>query len=171
MNGYGVWRFRLSRFLGRFATRAAATLTFGRMPPFVSTSALVVREGCLLVVVDSIRKEPVLPGGHLRWSEMPQDALIREVWEETGYTVEPQGLVDVLAGTQWAGEPGVVRVIYRAIATGGSLQSSPEGEARWLRLDDMATSDTRDSAIVRRWLEAASDPEPPTGSVAHSPRT
>lgn len=171
MTGSRVWRFRLARFAGRFVTRTAATLTLGRMPPFVSTSALIVRDGSLLVVIDPIRKEAVLPGGHLRWFEMPQDALIREVWEETGYTVEPQGLVDVVAGTQGAGEPGVVRVIYRAVATGGSLRSSAEGEARWLRLDDIVRSDTRDSAIVRRWLEGVSDRDAPSSPASHSPRT
>lgn len=148
-----IWQFRCSRALGRLATRLAAEMTLRRMPPFVSTSAVIVDADRLLVVIDPIRREPILPGGHLRWREKPRDGVIREVREETGYTVRPDALLDVVAGEEWAGEAGVVRVIYVATVIGGSLASSPEGEARWALLSDVAESKTRDAPVVRLWLE------------------
>jgi ADP-ribose pyrophosphatase YjhB (NUDIX family) len=146
-----IWRYRLARGLGRFVTRAAAALTLGQMPPFTSTSAVVVRGEEVLVVVDSLRDEPVLPGGHLKWSERPHDALVREVREETGCIVEPGRLIGVFAGREWAGEEGVVRIVYEAELTGGALRSSGEGTATWMPVADLARSDTRDAPLMRIW--------------------
>ena len=77
-------QFQVSRTAGKFLVHLAALTTLYRMPPFVGTSALIVRDDRVLVVLDPIREEPVLPGGHLKWRETLRDALIREVWEETG---------------------------------------------------------------------------------------
>lgn len=150
-------KFHISRTVGKFLVELTALATFFRMPPFVGTSAVVAHEGRLLLVLDPIRGEPVLPGGHLRWRETLRDGLIREVWEETGYLIEPGRLIDALSGAVWAGEPGVVRVIYEAGIMGGALQSSPEGEAYWHEIDDFAGSEARDAAIIRLWRERTSD--------------
>jgi 8-oxo-dGTP diphosphatase len=124
------------------------------MPPFVSTSALVLDGDQLLVVIDPIRREPVLPGGHLKWREKPEAAVVREVREETGMLVELTRLVGVFAGEEWSGEPGIVRLIYEARACGGVLTSSAEGEARWLPFNDIARSATRDAPVLQAWLAA-----------------
>lgn len=153
-----VWQFRVSRALGRLLTHGAAYLTLGRMPPFVSTSALVVRDGHILTVYDPIRREPVLPGGHLHWREAPQEAVVREVEEETGYRVVLDGLRDVVSGMAEAGEPGVVRVIYEAHVVGGSLRPSAEGVPRWIPVSHAAETMRRDGAIVRRWVELNAAP-------------
>jgi ADP-ribose pyrophosphatase YjhB (NUDIX family) len=108
----------------------------------------------LLVVIDPIRREPVLPGGHLTWREKPQAAVVREVREETGMVIEPGSLVGVFAGEEWSGEPGIVRIIYEARVCGGVLTSSAEGEARWMPLDQVAQSATRDAPVIRIWLAA-----------------
>jgi 8-oxo-dGTP diphosphatase len=157
MNSWSTRRFRLARMAGKHLTRLVALATLHRMPPFVSTSALVERDGRVLTVFDPIRNEPILPGGHLRWHEPPEDGLVREVWEETGYLVEADGLVDVLAGERWAGEPGVVRIIYRAHIVGGTLRSSPEGEACWHDPVALAESESRDAEIIRRWRQRGQD--------------
>jgi ADP-ribose pyrophosphatase YjhB (NUDIX family) len=149
---FGIWRFRLSRLAGRLVTRLAAITTFGRMPPFVSVSVLVVEAGRLLVVVDSVRDEPVLPGGHLRWAEDPAKGAEREAHEETGYAVRPAALLGVYAGRDIAGEEGVVRIIYAGEIVGGSLRRSSEGIPRWMPIDSYAKSAARDAPIVRDWL-------------------
>lgn len=148
-----TWQFRASRFLGRAVTRIAALATLGRMPPFVSTSALVVDGERVLVVIDPIRGEPVLPGGHLRWRETPAAGMIREVREETGYAVQICRLVGVYAGEEWSREPGVVRLVYEVRVAGGALMSSPEGEAQWISVAEFVRSDSRDALIAQRWLQ------------------
>ena len=149
----GAWRFRLARAVGRTVTHVTAALTLYRMPPFVSASAVVVQDDWILTVLDPIRGEPTLPGGHLTWRERISDAVMREVREETGYIVEPGALVGVYSGEECTGEPGIVRVVYSATVVGGALRSSSEGEARWRPLAEMAGAETRDSPIVRRWME------------------
>lgn len=145
------WEFRVKRSLGRFVTTTAAVLTLGHMPPFVSASAVVIEGDRILAVLDPIRAEPVLPGGHLKWRETPTAAMIREVREETGYQVQPGPLICVAAGDELAGEPGIIRIIYEGMMTGGSLCSSDEGEAVWLPLDEFDRNSLRDATIVRAW--------------------
>jgi 8-oxo-dGTP pyrophosphatase MutT (NUDIX family) len=110
VSSHRVWQYRTLRHLGRFVTCTAAILTFGRMPPFVSASAIVLDGDRILAVLDPISNQAVLPGGHLRWKERPQAALIREVREETGYIVETQQLVNVCSGDESSGEFGNVRI-------------------------------------------------------------
>lgn len=147
-----VWQFRVSRALGKLVTRVAAALTLYRMPPFVSASAVVVDGERVLVVMDPIRREPVLPGGHLSWRESPTDAVVREVREETGYLIRPEKLLGVYTGQQLVGEEGIVRLVYESTVAGGALTSSHEGEAIWIPVKELAGSDTRDAPIVRSWL-------------------
>lgn len=160
MTDFRRWQYRVSRRLGRLITTTAAVLTLGRMPPFVSTSAIVVEGDKLLVVIDPIRQEPVLPGGHLKWREGPEAALVREVYEETGFHVATTGLHGVFSGEVWAGEPGVLRVIYTARVTGGALRSSPEGEARWCAIADLVSSSTRDRRLIAGWAGLTDPSEP-----------
>lgn len=156
MTGWRTWQYRLSRRMGRVTVRLAAFLTLGRMPSFVSTSALVVQGDRVLVVIDPVRHEPVLPGGHLKWDEEPREAAVREVGEETGLVVEPLEIIGVFAGQKWAGEPGIVRVVYRAIVKSGRLQSSPEGEAQWMSIAELLGSNSRDAAIVQIHMNQSS---------------
>jgi hypothetical protein len=83
------------------------------------------------VVIDPIRDEPIIPGGHMKWDESPQETVVREVREETGLDISVRRLVEVYSGAEWAGERGIVRIIYEGAVIGGSLVSSAEGEARW----------------------------------------
>lgn len=153
MSGGSTWRYRVLRLLGRIVTRTAATITLFRMPPFVSASAIVVDSDRVLVVVDPIKKEAVLPGGHLAWREPPDEAVVREVREETGYLVQIGDLVAVLSGKEWAGEWGIVRVIFTATVIGGELRSSHEGEARWEDVSSVLNAEGRDASVLRLWLD------------------
>ncbi|MGI8968458.1 MAG: NUDIX hydrolase [Chloroflexota bacterium] len=148
-----TWQYLLARRLGRGVTRIAAALTLERMPPFVSASAIVVDGEHVLVVRDPIRDELILPGGHLNWRESPEMAAVREVREETGLEIELSGLLGVVSGEKGAGEAGIVRVLYSATATGGTLTSSGEGEASWADIQSVAATDSRDAPIVRLWLQ------------------
>lgn len=68
--------------------------------PDVTVAALVLEAGRLLLVEEDVRGELVInqPAGHLEPEESLVDAMVRECREETGWTVEPTGLVGVY---QW----------------------------------------------------------------------
>jgi ADP-ribose pyrophosphatase YjhB (NUDIX family) len=157
----GRRRYNLLRWLGRTVTRTAAAITLEQMPPFVSASAVVTQDDRVLAVVDAILGEPILPGGHLTWRETPEEGCKREIREETGLIVEVDGLSGVYSGEERAGELGVVRLVYRARVTGGTLRSSAEGEAVWLSVADFTRLSIRDGPILLETMTRVSDPELP----------
>lgn len=88
--------------------------------------AVIVSDGSLLLTRIAPRSDGAglwtLPGGGLDWGEHPDDAVVREVYEETGLTV---GLLE-LAGvnshvfddTDTRSGLHAIRFIYRGVATG-----------------------------------------------------
>ena len=89
------------------------------------------------------RKNPnwpgiTFPGGHVEAGESFADAVIREVWEETGLTIEQPVLCGI---KQWDEEDGVRAVVlfYKSNRFSGELRSSEEGEVFWVRRADFET--------------------------------
>ena len=71
------------------------------------------------------------PGGHVEPGESFAESVIREVWEETGLTIEKP----ILCGTkQFQTEKGERYVVffYKADRFSGELRSSNEGEVFWI---------------------------------------
>ncbi len=71
--------------------------------PDVTVATIVPRNGKFLLVEETVRGELVLnqPAGHLEAHESLHDAACRETLEETGWTVELDGLVAIY---QWAND-------------------------------------------------------------------
>lgn len=71
-----------------------------------------------------------MPGGHIERDESVVDAVIREVYEETGLTVKNPKLVGV---KQFPIDDGRYLVFFfRAYEFSGTLTSSVEGEVEWI---------------------------------------
>lgn len=75
-----------------------AYLTDDAPPLYLVTSAraVVIRDGCVLVMQDRDGTRHILPGGRLEAGESPETAVRREVSEESGWTlgqVEPLGFM------------------------------------------------------------------------------
>lgn len=93
-----------------------------------------------------------LPGGGVEHGEHPEAAVVREVFEESGY----QARVDALLGVDsahWLTDDHVsvhsVNVVYAVEVTGGSLRPETNGTsdmAEWVTIEDLA--DLRHTAIV-----------------------
>jgi mutator protein MutT len=107
--------------------------------PLVGVGAVVFEAGRVLLVRRG--REPLkghwsLPGGLVELGERLLDAVVREVREETGLTVEPIELVEVVDRIHW--EESRVRyhyVIadYLCRVTSGSLQAASDADAvRWV---------------------------------------
>ncbi len=76
------------------------------------------------------------PGGHIEKGESFVESVIREVYEETGLTIEkPQ-----ICGTKdWEQEDGsrYIVVFYKTNKFYGKLKSSKEGEVKWMSIEEM----------------------------------
>jgi len=107
--------------------------------PLVGTGAVVHRGNRILLVK---RRNPpnqgrwALPGGLVELGETTQDAVVREILEETGLKVKIEGLLDVQTDVHVDGssklEYHYVLVDYLARPVSGRLKLNPESsDARW----------------------------------------
>jgi len=87
----------------------------------------------------------VAPGGAIDPDESPADAVVREVWEETGLHVAPAALLGVFGGPSFrvryanGDETGYVMAVFECRVLGGS--PAPDGEEvlelRWVAADEL----------------------------------
>ena len=101
----------------------------------------MIRDGEKVLVIDRKKKDwpgVTFPGGHVEKEESFVDAIIREVYEETGLRITaPQ-----LCGTkQFQTKEGARYVVffYKATRFSGQLKSSSEGEVFWIDRKDLHT--------------------------------
>mgnify|MGYP003191131105 FL=1 len=77
------------------------------------------------------------PGGHVENGESFTDAVIREVFEETGLTVSKLSLCGI---KDWTRDDGVryVVLLYKTSTYEGELKSSDEGEVFWTPVSSLS---------------------------------
>ena len=100
----------------------------------IFTNMCMITQGDMLLVLD--RKNPdwpgvTFPGGHVEPGESFVEAVIREVWEETGLTIKNP----ILCGSkQFQAKEGARYVVffYKTDRFSGELKSSDEGEVFWI---------------------------------------
>lgn len=112
-----------------------------RSEPAIFTNLCMVSDGNGNILVQD-RKNPdwpgvTFPGGHVEPEEPFTASVIREVWEETGLTIENPVLCGVKQFKTEAGERYVV-FLYKAERFHGTLRSSDEGQVFWVPRDRLS---------------------------------
>lgn len=78
--------------------------------------------------------ETTFPGGHVEQNEIFSKSMIREVWEETGLTIESPKLCGLY---HWhKGDIHKIITLYKAEKFSGTLASSKEGRVYWIPLEE-----------------------------------
>lgn len=120
-----------------------------------SVTGLVFDDQRRVLLVRPVHRDHVwvAPGGAVDPDEAPQDAVVREVWEETGLLVEPTQLRGVFGGPEYrvwyanGDEVGYMMAVYECRVTGGELRADGDeiAEARYFSQADLA------SITLSRW--------------------
>lgn len=113
--------------------------------PLVGVGA-VITAGCRVVLIrrgkEPSRGEWSIPGGLVRVGETLREAVTREAAEETGLTVRPEELVELLERI-FRDDQGRVRyhyvlADYRCQVTGGHLIAGSDAlDAQWVERDEL----------------------------------
>ncbi|MDI3329625.1 MAG: NUDIX domain-containing protein [Micrococcus sp.] len=132
----------------------------------VGAYGVIVQDGTLLLSLWQGPREAIwtLPGGGLELGEQPEQACLREIEEETGYTARLDGLLGVISRTIDAEHRThhrqrallAVQVLYRAEIVSGRLRPEVGGssvDAAWIPLDELHRH--RTSPHVHRALTLA----------------
>lgn len=101
----------------------------------IFTNMCMVSDGNGNILVQD-RKNPdwpglTFPGGHVESGESFVESVIREVWEETGLTIENPILCGIKQ-FQTENDERYVVLFYKADRFTGALKSSDEGEVFWI---------------------------------------
>jgi 8-oxo-dGTP diphosphatase len=134
----------------------------------IAAYAVIIRDGRVLLSRLAPYLSPTerwtLPGGGIEFAEHPRDAVVREVYEETGLRahVGEHAWIDsaLITGGSEDGERHAVRIVYdgwvgadapdpRVVETDGSTV-----DARWHPLDDVLSGALPVVQMVRDALEA-----------------
>lgn len=105
----------------------------------IFTNMCMVYSGNQVVVQDRADKRwsgIAFPGGHVEKGEPFTDAVIREVFEETGLTISAPKLCGIKNWTKEDGSRYIV-LFYKTDQFTGELTSSEEGQVFWTELESL----------------------------------
>ena len=120
--------------------------------------AVVVHDGRVLLIrrgKEPMRGRWLVPGGTVEWGETLQEALVREVEEETGLVVRPREMLAVLdrihpspADAAGGVEYHFVIVDYLCDCVSGTLRAGTDAaEAAWVAVPDLPAYDVPAEAL------------------------
>ncbi len=127
--------------------------------PKVAVGALISDGARVLLVrraADPRRGFWALPAGFMDYDEMPEEALVREIMEETGVMVRVLGLGGIVPLAGWHEKRGILLVYQAEPVSGEPAPADDVSEARWFAADELpwnevAFESTAD--FLREWME------------------
>lgn len=122
---------KLKGILAGLVFRIIALLTLGKISPLLGAGAIIEQDGKFLLIARSDGLGYTVPGGIVRFRETVEQCVVREVYEETGYTITLDGLVGVYSGLKRDPRFRAIAIIYKGSIVRGSASGSGEGDPCW----------------------------------------
>ena len=114
-----------------------------RIEPIELANLCLISDGDRILLQNRVKRDwqgYALPGGHVEPKESIVEAVIREIYEETGLTIISPKLCGV---KQFQTEAGRYLVfLFKADRFTGELSSSDEGEMHWVERSELASVPT-----------------------------
>ncbi|MCX7018370.1 MAG: NUDIX hydrolase [bacterium] len=140
----------------------------GYATPKVDVRGIVFRDGKILLVKEKLDGKWTPPGGWADVNEAPSEAVVREVWEESGFETRIVKLLAVYDRTKQGHQPyypfHVYKIFFLCEVTGGeaAVSSETDGVGFFPPVDLPELSTSRISARqIARFFELLHHPEWP----------
>jgi ADP-ribose pyrophosphatase YjhB (NUDIX family) len=147
--------------------------------PKVAVAALVSADGRVLLVRRAVMPGIglwALPAGYMDQDESPQEALAREVSEETGLTVRPGALHSIAALGGWEERRGILLLYHAELAesvtpapaTTAPVAGDDVSEARWFTSAEVPWGELAfesTEAFLRDWAQGLDPSFSPPGDA------
>lgn len=125
--------------------------------PSLAVDAVVIKKGKILLV--RRKNEPykgmlALPGGFVEYGEKTEDAVLRELKEETGMKGKIKSLVGVFSDPKRDPRGHVVSIAYLVEAENEDAKAGDDAEAcEWVKIEDLRELAFDHMDIVKKALE------------------
>jgi len=112
-----------------------------RRSPALTVDGILIRDDSILLIQ---RKHPpfqgkwALPGGFVEYGEKTEEAMVREMSEETGLKIQIQSLVGVYSDPRRDPRGHTVTVAYLVESVGGSLHAGDDaGNVKFFKANEL----------------------------------
>jgi ADP-ribose pyrophosphatase YjhB (NUDIX family) len=104
-----------------------------------------------------------LPAGYMDADELPEEAVVREVAEETGVTIRVLGLQGIAPLAGWAERRGIL-LLYTAAPAAGKINAADDvSEVAWFSRGEIPWADLAfesTAQFLREWIGGSTAPKP-----------
>jgi len=128
-----------------------------RKTPALTVDAIIMKDRSILLVqrkYEPFQGRWALPGGFVEYGETTEQAVIREVREETGLETSVLGLLGVYSDPHRDPRGHTVTVVYRVTPVGGALIAGDDAaHVRYFKGDELPPLAFDHANIVRDALQ------------------
>ena len=129
--------------------------------PSPTVDGIIIEDNEILLIERSnppFKGEYALPGGFVEYNEKVEDAVVREIEEETGLKTEIMSLVGVYSDPDRDPRGHTISTVYTLKITGGELVSGSDAEnAKFFPLNDLPELAFDHSKIISDFLLLSRD--------------